>query len=149
MPSRIIRGTNRIITTVTGVIGTDLFDVIIPAASGYTYEITQITAVNQENSLRAISFYDGWDKLYSSIPLGASGTLLLGQKDLGGDDGIRLTTSSGMRGAIDITGSVEVGVYYVTYDNRTPINKFTARRNTLNNVTIIRAPNRFGNQQES
>lgn len=143
------RGVNRVTTSVTALTASGVYDVIITAASGYQYELTQITAVNQQGATREITLYDGWTEIMPGIPLGASGTVILGNQDLGNLDGGLLTASSGLRASIDVDGTIDLTVYYVTHDERTPIAKYTARWNSYNDAQVIRTPNRRGEQQES
>jgi len=120
--------------------------VVLAAQSGFVYDIPQIIAVNNEAGVRAITFYDSaGNQLASSIPLPASGTFIWDTPNRH----LPLPWSSGLDACLDIAGSVEVTAFFYLDDQRTPITKDVARFATFSNITITRAPTRFGTQAES
>jgi len=123
---------------------------IIVAASGFAPVLTQIVAVNQEAGVRVLTLRDNAAPICSPIPIPGSGTFVW--DDVGGKDGLRLTIGSGLNGYVDVAGDVSVTAYYNLDDERTPLLKYIARKQTYipyGTDTATRAPNRMGGQQES
>lgn len=125
-------GIQKSLTTATGVGNTTL----VAAASGYTYGITQILVTNRGANNNIVALYDGLDKLTPSIPVAASGTLIL--DDFGGSQ-LELTRSSGLNINLTSAGDFEVLTMYLRHDDRDPITKAAARAATYTNVTVSRA----------
>lgn len=122
-------------TTVTSISGA--LDTIIPAQSGWIIGINQIIASNQLNEARSIIFYDGLSRITPNMTLGSSGTVII--DEFGGDQ-LELSKGSGLFANNNSTSSnIQVTVYYVLHDERTPITKSAARTATYTPI-VTRAP---------
>jgi len=134
---------NHSIATVSGTSPT----AIVAGASGYAYAVTEIIAANLEGSAVTLNLYEGagGDKLCPRIVIGASGTLFL--DELGGSKQ-ELAPGSGVYATLNsaVSNGVEISVYYITYDERTPVIKSTARNNAYISHGATRKPNEFGAQ---
>lgn len=112
---------------------------VIPAASGYAYNIVQISAHEEQGQVRDIRLFFG-NEPYFNMTIGASGTIVWDYQ-LGQD----MPVSSGLNASLDYPGNVLILARYVTEDQRTPTN--------LNGATYrsrtVRTPNQFGGQAQS
>ena len=142
------RSSSEYVTTTTANItsGLSAFDVIIPAQSGMIIGLNQIIVSNQLGAANAITLYDYVTPITPTMALGGSGTLII---DGWGGGQLELTKGSGLFGVSNIVGDIEVTVYYVLHDKRTPITKAQARTASYQaTTTATRTPNRAGNQSE-
>lgn len=112
---------------------------VIPAASGYAYNIVQISAHEEQGQIKDIRMFFGTDP-YFNMTIGASGTIVWDYQ-LGQD----MPIGSGFNASLDYPGNVLLMTRYVIEDQRTPTN--------LNGATYrprtIRTPNQFGGQAQS
>lgn len=136
-------GIQKATATITGVAP----EAIITPASGYVLSITELLVANQQNAINSVTLYRDADPISPQIALPASGTLFW---DEVGGRYFDLPASSGLKASLASAGSVDVTVFYILRDDRTPIAKYTARANSYNasltSPKAIRTPNRFGNQ---
>lgn len=109
---------------------------IVPAASGYITSITQLFVVNRGLNNNIVALHDGSDKLSPSVPIAASGTLII--DDFGGSQ-FEFTKSSGANLSLTFPGDFEVLTCYLQHDKRTPITKAAARTASYTNITVSRA----------
>ena len=112
---------------------------VIPAVSGYSYNIVQISAHEEQGLVRDIRMFFG-NEPYFNMTIGASGTIVWDYQ-LGQD----MPIGSGFNASLDYPGNVLLMTRYVVEDQRTPTN--------LNGATYvpraIRTPNQFGSQAQS
>ncbi len=108
--------------------------VIIPAQVGFSPSITQIIASNQLET-NTITFYEGATQLLPNTAVASSGVLFI--DDFGGAH-YELSPGSGLNASLGGTGTFEVSVFYLLFDNSVPITKEEARTNTKNNITVSR-----------
>lgn len=134
---------NRSTVVATGVQPT----AIVAGVDGYAYSVTEVIAANLEGSTITLNMYEGvgGDKLCPQLAIGASGTAFI---DEFAGDKLPLGIGSGVYATLDsdVVSGAEITVYYVTYDERTPITKSTARNTTYTASAATRKPNEFGAQ---
>lgn len=117
---------------------------IVPAASGYIYTLTGLTAVNTAATTNGITIFNGDQSITPPIYLGGSGTYIW---DFPGGGNLQMARSSGVGAALTSPGTMSVTAYYTIDDERTPISKEQARAATFANAQTTRNPNWFGDQQ--
>lgn len=109
---------------------------VIPAASGYAYDLTQLCFHEKNNSSTNVSLLFGND-FFFDLTIGASGTIIW-DMPIPQD----MPRSSGLFVTLTPAGNVNVLARYISKDERTPTN--------LNPSTYVprvtRTPNAFGGQ---
>ena len=126
--------TLRSLATITGV----PHQVVVPAASGYAYAISQICLHNEQGNIRSVTLYEDHEEFFT-YTVGASGTII---QDMDREE--QFGIGSGIHASLDVGGAIKVLVRYIKYDERTPTN--------LDGATYVptttRRPNIRGAQQE-
>lgn len=115
---------------------------IVPAESGYSFQLFQLMATNELATTHSFTVFNGDQSVTPPVIIGGSGTFIW---DWPGLAYLSTAIGSGINAAVSPTGSFRVTAYYRKIDERTPISSEQARSASFIPKTI-RMPNHFGSQ---
>lgn len=126
-----------ILTSLASVTGAGALTPVIPAASGFSFQIHQIIATEKAGNVNSIKFFNGDSQITPAMVFPASGTLIIDSSEIG----FKVTAiGSGLSADLGAAGNFEVTAGYVMFDERTPVSFEQAARFNRDRIITTRRP---------